>query len=88
MSLLRNQEPSLITRLVERVLSRFTFDTGGLRTVAAVSGSLTTVTTVTTCTTVSNANNVALGRINTDGTGLIMTQLNYMQGYRKNLVIT
>ena len=85
MSIIRNTEPSFLERIVLKALSRLTFDANGLRTVAAVSGSLTTVTTVTT---VSAVNNAALGRTTPDGTGIQMSYLSYQQGFRRNLVVT
>ncbi len=85
MSIIRNTEPSFLERIVLKALSKLTFDAGGLRTVAAVYGSLTTVTTVTT---VSAVNNAALGRTTPDGTGIQMSYLSYQQGFRRNLVIT
>lgn len=88
MSIIRNTEPSLLERIVLKALSKLTFDVGGLRTVAAVSGSLTTVTTCSTVTTVSAVNNAALGRTTPDGTGIQMSYLSYQQGFRRNLVIT
>ena len=91
MSIIRNTEPSFLERIVLKALSKLTFDANGLRTVAAVSGSLTTVTTVTTCstvTTVSAVNNAALGRTTPDGTGIQMSYLSYQQGFRRNLVVT
>jgi len=90
MSLLRQNEPSLITRIVEHILGRLTFTTAGLRVDASGASVPTTISsgTVTTVTTVGTANNVSLGRNNADGQGIQMSYIAYNQGFRRNLVIT
>lgn len=92
MSILRLNEPSLIERIVLKLLSKLTFTNNGLRTEAIIaSGTVTTVTTVTTCATVTNVTAVnasAIGRISADNTGIYFTNLVYQSGFRRNLVIT
>ena len=86
MSKLRLNEPSLIERIVLKLLSRLTFTTTGLRIDAG--GSSVVVTNVGTVGTVGASNNVSLGRATADGMGIQMSYLAYQQGFRKNLVVT
>lgn len=90
MSLLRQNEPSLISRIAEKILSRLTFNPAGLRVDGSGATISTTISsgTVTTVTTVANANNVSLGRNSPDGQGIQMSYISYQQGFRKNLVIS
>lgn len=95
MSILRLNEPSLIERIVLKLLSKLTFTNNGLRTEAVISSgtvtTVSTVTTVTTCATVTNVSAVnasAIGRISADNTGIYFTNLVYQSGFRRNLVIT
>jgi len=92
MSKLRLNEPSLIERIVLKLLSKLTFTNNGLRTEAIIaSGTITTVTTVTTCSTVTNVTAVnanAIGRITADSAGIPFTYLAYQSGFRRNLTIT
>lgn len=94
MSNLRLNEPSLIERIVLKILSRLTFTNTGLRidaggsSVVASIAATQTLATVTTVGTVNASNNVALGRATADGMGIQMSYSAYQQGFRKNLVIT
>lgn len=89
MSKLRLNEPSLIERIVLKLLSKLTFTNNGLRTEAIIaSGTITTVTTCSTVTNVSAVNGNAIGRITADNAGIPFTNLVYQSGFRRNLTIT
>ena len=91
MSKLRLNEPSLIERIVLKLLSRLTFTTTGLRIDAggsSVVASIAASQTLATVGTVGASNNVSLGRATADGMGIQMSYLAYQQGFRKNLVVT
>lgn len=89
MSKLRLNEPSLIERIVLKLLSKLTFTNNGLRTEAIIaSGTITTVTTCSTVTNVTAVNANAIGRITADSAGIPFTNLVYQSGFRRNLTIT
>ncbi len=82
---------SWIMRLITRALSRLSFDSTSQLRVTFSSGSLTAVTTVSTvtaCTTVTTVTtaNTSLGDMGKGGTAMLMSQLNYNNGMRQNLV--
>lgn len=82
-----DRDIGLIERMVLKVLSKFTFTYLGVRVDTSAS-SLATVTTVSSVTTVGAANNVAIGRLTTDGASIQQTQLTYNCGFRRNLTIS
>jgi hypothetical protein len=72
-----------VSRVLFRALSKLTFSMTGLR----VDMSGQNITTVTTVTTVANANNTAVGNLNANGTGILLTRGAFQAGFRKNIVI-
>ena len=84
---------SWIMRLITRVLTRLSFDSTSQLRVTFTSGTLTsigTVTTVTGCTTVATVTtaNTSLGDMGKGGTAMLMSQMNYNSGTRRNIVRT
>jgi hypothetical protein len=82
----------LLERTMARILSRFSFTpTAGassLNVLTQTGSVVSTVTTVTNATNVLNLATTSFATVTANGYGIITTQQEYQQGYRRNLVIS
>lgn len=82
------EDISMIERVALKAMARLTFTRTGQRvdcSGSSVTASLASNQTLGTVTTVGSANNVALGRLSTSGQSILLSRLNYSNGFRARL---